>query len=104
MSFDLLCHLSGLGLIRGFPELKFEKNLICAPCRRGKMVATSHAPVNLVMTERPCELLHMDAVGPSRVRSAGGKWYVLMMWTIFLAILGSSFSQARMKCSCTFGA
>jgi hypothetical protein len=26
------------------------------------------------MTERPCELLHMDLVGPTRVRSAGGKW------------------------------
>ena len=73
MSFELLCCLSGLGLIRGLPELKFEKNLICAPCRHGKMVAASHPPVNLVMTKCPCELLHMDTVGPSRVRSTGGK-------------------------------
>ena len=93
MSFDLLCRLSGLGLIRGLPELKFEKNLVCAPCHHGKMVAASHAPVNLVMTERPCELLHMDTVGPSRVRSVGGKWYVLVIvedfsrysWVFFLA-------------------
>ena len=39
MSFDLLTRLSALGLIRGLPKLKFEKNLVCAPCRHGKMVA-----------------------------------------------------------------
>jgi transposase InsO family protein len=32
-----------------------------------------------VMTERPCEWLHMDLVCPTRVRSAGGKWYVLVV-------------------------
>ena len=73
MSFDLLCRLSGLGLIRGLLELKFEKNLVYAFNHHGKMVADSHAPVNLVMIERPYELLHMDTVGPSRVHSVGGK-------------------------------
>jgi transposase InsO family protein len=43
------------------------------------MVASSHLPFTDVMTERPCELLHMDLVGPARVRSAGGKWYVLIV-------------------------
>jgi transposase InsO family protein len=31
------------------------------------------------MTEHPGQLLHMDTVGPSRVRSMGGKWYVLVI-------------------------
>jgi hypothetical protein len=31
------------------------------------------------MTERPCELLYMDLVGPAHVRSAGGNWYVLVV-------------------------
>jgi hypothetical protein len=31
-----------------------------------------------VMTEQPEQLLHMDIVSPSRVRSIGGKWYVLV--------------------------
>jgi hypothetical protein len=56
------------------------------------MVASSHPPLTDVMTERPCELLHMDLVGPARVRSAGGKWYVLVVvddysryvWVFFL--------------------
>jgi hypothetical protein len=32
LSFDLLCRLSGLGLLQGLPLLKFKSNLICAPC------------------------------------------------------------------------
>ena len=42
LSFDLLPRLSVLGLIRRLPRLKFEKDLVCAPCRHGKMVASSH--------------------------------------------------------------
>ena len=72
-SFDLLSRLSSLGLIRGLPNLKYEKDLVCHPCRHGKMVATSHLPVNQVMNTHPGELLHMDTVGPSRVMSVGGK-------------------------------
>jgi hypothetical protein len=50
-SFDLLAHLSGLGLVRGLPKLKYQKDLVCAPCRHGNMVATSHPPLTSVMTE-----------------------------------------------------
>jgi transposase InsO family protein len=72
--------------------LKFESDLVCAPCRYGKMIAASHSPVNTVMTKHPGQLLHMDTVGPSRVRSMGGKWYVLVIvddysrysWVFFL--------------------
>jgi transposase InsO family protein len=59
--------------------LKFESDLICAPCHHGKMTAASYSPVNIVMTEHPRQLLHMDTVDPSRVRSMGGKWYVLVI-------------------------
>jgi hypothetical protein len=43
------------------------------------MVASSHPPLTVVMTERSCELLHMDLVGPALVQSAGGKSYVLVV-------------------------
>ena len=72
MSIDLLSRLSSLGLIRGLPKLKFEKDHVCHPCRHGKMIAASHPPVNQLMTAHPGELLHMDTVGPSRVMSVGG--------------------------------
>jgi hypothetical protein len=31
------------------------------------------------MTKHPGQLLHMDTIGPSQVRSMGGKWYVLVI-------------------------
>jgi hypothetical protein len=79
LSFNLFCRLSGLGLLRGLPLLKFESDLVCAPCRRGKMIAASHSPVNTVMTEHLGQLFHVDTVGPSRVHSKGGKWYILVI-------------------------
>jgi transposase InsO family protein len=91
-SFDLLCSLSGLGLLRGLRLLKFESNLVCVSCRHGKMIVVSHSPVNTMMTKHPGQLLHMDIVGPSQVHSMGGKWYVLIIvddysrysWVFFL--------------------
>jgi hypothetical protein len=103
LSFDLLSLLSKLNLVRGLPRLRFEKELVCAPCRHAKMVASSHLPLTDVMTERPCELLHMDLVGPTHVRSVGGKWYVLDVvddcswyaWMFFLEEKGETFGFVR---------
>jgi transposase InsO family protein len=55
------------------------------------------------MTERPCELFHLDLVGPARVCSAGGKWYVLVIvddyscyaWVFFLVDKGEMFGFVR---------
>jgi hypothetical protein len=103
LSFDLLCQLSGLGLLRGLPLLKFESDLVCAPCHHGKMIAASHSPVNTMMTEHLGQLLYMDTVGPSRVRSMGGKWYVLVIvddysrysWVFFLESKDKVFEHFR---------
>jgi hypothetical protein len=92
LSFDLLCRLSGLGLLRGLPLLKFDSDLVCSPCHHGKMITAFHSPVNTVMTEHPGQLLYMDIVCPSRVRYMGGKWYILVIvddyscysWVFFL--------------------
>jgi hypothetical protein len=92
LSFDLLCRLSGLGLLRGLPLLKFESDLVCAPCHHGKLIVASHSLVNTVMTEQHRQLLHMDTVGPSQVHFMGDKWYVLVIiddysrysWIFFL--------------------
>jgi hypothetical protein len=52
--------------------------LVCTPYRRGKIIA-SHSLVNTTMTEQLRQLLHIDIIGPSWVRSMGGKWYVLII-------------------------
>jgi transposase InsO family protein len=103
LSFDLLCRLSSLDLIQGLPKLKFEKDLVCHPCRHGKMIAASHSPVTKVMNLHPGELLHMDTVGPARVCSFGGKWYVLVVvdefsrysWVFFMTTKDEAFTHAR---------
>jgi hypothetical protein len=56
------------------------------------MITASHSLVNIVMTEHPGQLLHMDTIGPSQVHSMGDKWYVLVIvddyshypWVFFL--------------------
>jgi hypothetical protein len=104
LSFDLLCRLSGLGLLRGLPLLKFKSDLICAPCHHGKIIAASHSPVNIVITEHPEQLLHMDTIGPSRIRSMGDKWYVLVIvddysrysWVFFLESKDQVFEHFRL--------
>jgi transposase InsO family protein len=103
LSFNLLCRLSGLGLLRGLPLLKFESDFICAPCHHGKMITASHSLINTVVTEHPRQLLHMDIVGPSRVRSIGGKWYILVIvddysryfWVFFLESKDEVFEHFR---------
>jgi transposase InsO family protein len=83
---------------------KFESDLVYAPCRHGKMIAASHSLVNTVMTEHPGQLLHMNTVGPSRVRSMGGKWYVLVIiddysrysWVFFLESKYEIFEHFRL--------
>jgi hypothetical protein len=79
LSLYLLCRLSGLGILRGLPLLKFESDLVCAPYRHDKMITASYSPVNTVMTKCTRQLLHMDTVGPSQVRSMGDKWYVIVI-------------------------
>jgi hypothetical protein len=83
--------------------LKFESNLICAPCHHGKMINASLSPVNTVMPEQPGQLLHMVTVGPSRVHSMEDKWYILVMvddysrysWVFFLESNAEVFEHFR---------
>jgi transposase InsO family protein len=99
----LLCRLSGLGLLRGLPLLKFESNLVCAPYHYGKMIAASHSSINIVMTEHLGQLLHTSNVDPSQVRSMGGKWYFLVIvnnyfcysWVFFLESKDEVFEHFR---------
>jgi hypothetical protein len=83
--------------------LKFEGNLVCTPCCHGKMISSSHSLINTVMTKLPGQLLYMDTIGPSRVRSIGGKWYVLVIvddyshysWVFFLESKDEVFEHFR---------
>nr|AAU10766.1 putative polyprotein [Oryza sativa Japonica Group] len=103
VGFDHLTRLSGLDLVRGLPKLKKDLDFVCTPCRHAKMVSTSHAPIVSVMTDALGQLLHTDTVGPARVQSVGGKWYVLVIvddfsrysWVFFMATKDEAFQHFR---------
>ncbi|KAI3718149.1 hypothetical protein L6452_19002 [Arctium lappa] len=66
-------------LVKGLPELKYEKEHLCATCEKGKMKRAAHKPKPEPSTSFPLELLHMDLCGPMRTQSLGGKKYVLVI-------------------------
>jgi hypothetical protein len=68
------------------------------------MIVAFHSPINTVMTEHSEQLLHMDIVGPSWIRSMGGKWYVLVIvndysrysWVFLLESKDQVFKKFRL--------
>jgi hypothetical protein len=67
------------------------------------MITASYSSVTTMMTEQPRQLLHMDTIGPSRVRSMGGNWYVIVIiddyycysWVFFLESKDEVFEHFR---------
>jgi hypothetical protein len=84
--------------------LKFESDLFCPSCCHGKMIAVSHSSVNTVMTELPRQLLYMDTIDPSWVRSIGGKWYVLVIVDDYHRYSWIFFLESKDEVFDTFGA
>ncbi|KAI3729740.1 hypothetical protein L6452_18405 [Arctium lappa] len=85
-------------LVKGLPELKYEREYLCATCEKGKMKRAAHKPNPEPSTSSPLELLHMDLCGPMRTQSLGGKKYVLVIvddysrytWVKFLRSKGET--------------
>jgi transposase InsO family protein len=50
--------------ILGLTNVHFEKDRICSACQAGKQVGVHHPHKNIMTTDRPLELLHMDLFGP----------------------------------------
>ena len=78
--------------ILGLTNVHFEKDRICSACQAGKQVGTQHPHKNIMTTDRPLELLHMDLFGPIAYISIGGSKYCLVIvddysrftWVLFL--------------------
>jgi transposase InsO family protein len=76
----------------GLTNVHFEKDMICSACQEGKHVGAHHPHKNIMMTDSPLELLHMDLFGPIAYISIGGSKYCLVIvddysrftWVFFL--------------------
>ena len=90
-------------LVNGLPKIKFEKDKLCDACQKGKMVKVSFKSKNIVSTNKPLQLLHMDLFGPSRTKSFGGNYYALVIvddysrytWTLFLVHKSDAFAAFK---------
>jgi hypothetical protein len=78
--------------ILGLTNVHFEKDRVCSACQEGKQVGTHHPHKNIMTTDRPLELLHMDLFDLIAYISIGGSKYCLVIvddysrfpWVFFL--------------------
>jgi transposase InsO family protein len=78
--------------ILGLTNVHFEKDRVCSACQAGKQVGVHHPHKNIMITDRPLELLHMDLFGPIAYISIGRSKYCLVIvgdysrftWMFFL--------------------
>jgi transposase InsO family protein len=78
--------------ILGLTNVHFDKDRICSACQAGKQVGVHHPHKNIMTTDKPLELLHMDLFDPIAYISIGGSKYCLIIvddysrftWVFFL--------------------
>jgi hypothetical protein len=65
--------------ILGLTNVHFEKDRICSACQVGKQVEAHHPHKNVITTNRPLELLHMDLFSPIAYIIINGSKYCLVI-------------------------
>jgi hypothetical protein len=78
--------------VLGLTNVHFEKDMICSACQAGKQVRAHHPHKNIITTERPLELLHMDLFDSIAYISISRSKYCLVIvddyshftWVFFL--------------------
>lgn len=79
LNFKNISKLSRGQLVNGLPQIKYEKEKLCASCEMGKQHKSSFKS-KLYSSIKSCfDLLHMDLFGPINVQSISGKNYTLVI-------------------------
>ncbi|XP_055960113.1 uncharacterized protein LOC130014963 [Mercurialis annua] len=102
-NMELIDNLRKGKLVIGLPDIKFEKDKVCASCQMGKQHKSSFKSKKGVSTSKPLQLIHMDLFGPSRVASLGSKNYTYVLvddysrytWVIFMAHKDDTFDAFK---------
>src|SRR3954469_23526850 len=79
VSMRNISQLNKLGLVRGFPNLKYSSDALCEACQKGKFTKTSFKAKKVVSTSRPLEFLYIDLFGPVKIASINGKTFGLII-------------------------
>ena len=68
VNYKDLVRLSKLDLVRGLHKLQKAPNSVCSVCQVGKQIRAPHKKIDYLTTKRPLELLHMDLMGPTKLK------------------------------------
>ncbi|KAJ9553055.1 LOW QUALITY PROTEIN: hypothetical protein OSB04_017100 [Centaurea solstitialis] len=79
LNFHTLDKLVRLNLVKGLPNIKFEKDHLCSACEMGKLRRSSHKTKSDPSYDKPLQMLHVDLCGPIAVQSLGGNKYILVL-------------------------
>ncbi|GJW04345.1 retrovirus-related pol polyprotein from transposon TNT 1-94 [Tanacetum coccineum] len=79
LNFGAINHLARHCLVRGLPNLKFEKDHLCSACAMGKSKKKPRKPKSEDTNQEKLYLLHMDLCGPMCVVSVNEKKYILVI-------------------------
>jgi transposase InsO family protein len=88
--------------ILGLANVHFEKDRVCSACQAGKKVGTHHPHKNIMTTDRPLELLHMDLFGLIAYMSIGRSKYCLVIMDDYSRFTWVFFLQDKSQTQETF--
>ena len=83
--------------ILGLTNVVFEKDSLCSACQAGKQVGAPHPAKNILTSNRPLKLLHMDLFGPIAYISIGDNKYSLVIVDDFSRFTWVFFLQDKSK-------
>jgi hypothetical protein len=90
---DSIKKFVSLELVRGLPTKRYELKRLCDACMQGKHKRSSFKVKEMISTNSPLELLHLDLFDPITIPSISRKKFVLVIlddysrftWVIFLS-------------------
>ena len=79
----------------GIPDVKFDKNHLCAACEAGKLAKKHHSCKTIMTTTRLLEILHRIYSVLKIMQASIAVIMVCLLLMISLDTLGYSFSKTR---------
>ncbi|GJX71322.1 retrovirus-related pol polyprotein from transposon TNT 1-94 [Tanacetum coccineum] len=101
----LVQNLTSNKLVRNLPKLSFERHF-CNMCALGSQGNANNRAKKEVSTNRVLELLHLDLVGPSSIKSYGVNFYTLIIvddyssytWVVFVESKDDVLERFKILC------
>ena len=106
-SYKHLSIISKHESVLGIPKLSRVNNVECGPCQLGKQKKAKHPGTQTSATSKPLELLHLDLMGPTRIKSLAGKRYFMVVvdnftrYTWVILLRSKSDAPKHIEALCT---